>query len=140
MRPMLLFLAAVAAVGCEDDDEAIRGEVQSLVLAAGTGTPATAAAERLARHGRRALPAVEAALHTAEPAGRKNLILALRKIGDGDAAPLLRHVALFDPAPDVRREAEWTLRSWAAGRDARGERARAALRELDERREREEAG
>ena len=79
-------------------------------------------------------------MHTAEVPGRKNLVLALRKIGDADAVPLLRHIALFDPAPDVRVEAEWTLKTWAVAKDARGEKARAALRELDERRAREEAG
>lgn len=137
-RHALLALSLALAVGCEREDDGIRREVQSFVLL--QGSSATAAAERLCRHGRRAIPSLEAALHTAEPPGRKNLILALRKLGDADAVPLLRHVALFDAAPDVRREAEWTLKTWAAGQDPRGERARTALRELDERREREEAG
>ncbi len=137
-RAALLVAVLALAPGCDDADEAIRGEVQGLTLLEGSSV--TPAAERLARHGRRALPPVEAALHTAEPAGRKNLILAIRKIGDGDAAPLLRHLALYDPAPDVRREAEWTLRSWAAEKGERGDRARAAMREVDERRAREETG
>jgi HEAT repeats len=130
---------AAAAPGCSTDDDAIRADVQLVAMMPPEGS-ATQAAERLAKHGRRALPPVEAALHTADVTGRKNLVLVLRKIGDPDAVSLLRHLALFDAAPDVRREAEWTLKTWAAGKDARGERSRAALREIDERREREEAG
>jgi hypothetical protein len=42
------------------------------------------------------------------------LILALRKIGDAEAVPRLGHMAEFEPNADVRREAEWTLRGWAA--------------------------
>ena len=53
-------------------------------------------------------------MHTASPTGKKNLILALRKIGDVEAVPLLGHMAQFEPNADVRREAEWTLKSWAA--------------------------
>jgi hypothetical protein len=104
------------------------------------GAEAKAAGDRLARIGRRAIPTIEAAMHTAKPAGRKNLILALREIGDAEAVPLLRHLALFDAAPDVRREAEWTLRKWAQGADARADKARAAVRAIEEIREREEAG
>jgi hypothetical protein len=134
-----IVLCTIVQSGCARDDDAIRADVQLLALLDGEAGQ-SAAAERLVRHGRRALPSVEAALHTAEPPGRKNMILVLRRIGDPDAVPLLRHVALFDAALDVRREAEWTLKSWAAGQDGRAERARAALRELDERRAREEAG
>lgn len=137
-RFVFALLLALGAGACENDDDAIRAEVQGLTLL--EGSPSLAAAERLSRHGRRALAPIEAALHTADVSGRKNLLLAVRKIGDGDAVPLLRHLALYDAAPDVRREAEWTLRGWAGAADARGEKARAAVRQLDEQHGRSDAG
>lgn len=135
---------AVAAVivltsSCSDrTDDEIRAQVT--LTFNHEGAQAQAAADRLALYGRRAIPTIEAALHTAPPAGKKNLIAALRKIGDAEAVPLLRHVALHDPNPDVRREAEWTLRQWAAGSDPRAEKARQAIRALDEAKGSEEAG
>jgi len=130
---------AVAIGGCADHaEDRIRTEVQALTLAEGEAVQS--AADRVAAHGRRALPAIEAALHTADVAGRKNLVIAIRHIGDADGIPLLLHLAAFDAAEDVRREAAWTLRSWAAGGGDRAERARAALRRLDELRHGEEAG
>jgi hypothetical protein len=49
-------------------------------------------------------------------------------------------VAAWDADADVRREALWTLRGWAAEAGARGEKARAALRSVDEIRRHEESG
>lgn len=141
LRPLALLTLALlgGASACQGgDEEAARVEVQHLASQSSSDAPADA--EKVARRGRSALPLIEAQLHTADAPGRKNLILALRKIGDADAVPLLRHIALFDDAEDVRREAEWTLQQWAAGKDARADRARAALREVDERRGREENG
>jgi hypothetical protein len=135
---LALFALAVAVTGCRADNDLIRTDVE--FLAAQEGAEVEPACARVVRHGHAALPPVEAALHTAEPHGRKNLILALHRIGDGDAIPLLRHVALHDAEADVRHEAEWTLRQWAAGKDARAERARAALREIDEQRGSEATG
>jgi len=139
MRPLCLALAlALGTAACRSDDgDRIRAEVAFLVS---QESEAPAAAERVMRHGRRALPYLESALHTTDPRGRKNIILALRRIGDVEAVPLLRHVALFDEAPDVRLEAEWTLQQWAAGKDTRADRAKAALREIEERRGREATG
>ena len=91
------------------------------------------AADRLARLGRPAIPTIESALHTANPTGRKALIMALRKIGDPEAVPLLAHRAQHDPAPDVQREALWTLKQWAASDNkALAAAATAALRAIDE--------
>jgi hypothetical protein len=132
-------LVVLSVLGCVGEDDTVRADVQRLALVGAEGG-AGPAAERVARHGRRALPSIEAALHTAEAAGRKNLIAALRKIGEAESVPLLRHVALFDAAADVRREAEWTLRSWATGDGARAVKAREALRVIEERRAREETG
>jgi hypothetical protein len=137
---LLACLLAVIAVACNDSDDQIRASVTILVNH--EGSLATAAAEHLQRQGRRALPTIEAALHTAPVSGRLNLILALRRIGDPEAIPLLRQRALHDPSPEVQREALWTLKQWAADtRDqVRSERARAAVRAIEEERGHEEAG
>src|SRR6476469_4515900 len=118
---------------CSDSaDDEIRAQVTIAVHH--EGKEAQAAADRLAKYGRRAIPTIEAALHTAPPDGRKNLILALRRIADPEAVPLLTHLAQYDPAPDVRREADWTLRKWAAGpaNQPLTEKSRAAVRTIDE--------
>jgi len=139
--PFVLIAAVMLApVACNDADDDIRANVT--LLCNHEGTLATAAAEHLQRYGRRAIPTIEAAMHTATPTGKKNLILALRKIGDAEAVPLLAHMAQFEPNPDVRREAEWTLRGWAADGSAkeRAEKAKAAVRALEEARGTQEAG
>jgi hypothetical protein len=139
LRPWLLALLLVG--GCSDRDESdIRADVT--LLANHEGATAVAAADHVARFGRRAIPTIEAALHTASVPGQKNLVMALRKIGDAEAVPLLRHIATFDPAPDVRREAEWTLKTWAndASQPARAASSRAAVRAVEEARAAEQPG
>jgi len=134
-----LFMAA-----CSDrTEDEVRAQVA--ILLAQEGSAAPIAAERLAQKGRAAIPIIESALHTATPVGKKNLILALRKISDPaarkEAIPLLGHLAGHDPLPDVRREAEWTLKQWAAtGDPSLATEARKALRALDEAKGTEEAG
>jgi len=136
----VLMALLAAAPACSDADDDIRANVT--LLCNHEGALATAAAEHLARYGRRAIPTIEAAMHTASPTGKKNLILALRKIGDSEAVPLLGHVAQFEPNADVRREAEWTLRQWAGDDKAkeRAARAKAAVRVLEEAKGTEDAG
>jgi HEAT repeat protein len=125
---------------CSDADDQIRASVTLAVNH--EGALASAAIEHLQRYGRRALPTIEAALHTAPVPGRLNLMVALRRIGDAEAIPLLRQRALYDPSPEVQREALWTLKQWAAdsAQPARGERARTAVRQVEEERQRQEAG
>lgn len=140
-RSLVLILCLVAVpAACSDNDDDIRAKVT--ILCNREGAPATNAAERLASYGRRAIPTIESAMHTATPSGKKNLIMALRKIGDAEAVPLLGHVAQFDPAPDVRREAAWTLKQWAADPKVpeRAAKAKAALRVLEEAKGVEDAG
>ena len=137
----LVLVALVwAAPACNDADDDIRANVT--LLCNHEGTLAAAAAEHLTRYGRRSIPTIEAAMHTASSTGKKNLILALRKIGDIEAVPLLGHVAQFEPNSDVRREAEWTLRQWAADAAAkeRAVRAKQAVRVLEEANGTEDAG
>ncbi len=140
MCSFLLIGLLAAAPACNDADDDIRANVT--LLCNHEGVLATAAADHLARYGRRAIPTIEAAMHTASPTGKKNLILALRKIGDVEAVPLLAHIAQFEESADVRREAEWTLRQWAADAKAKqlAARARQALRTLEEARNVQDAG
>ena len=127
----LCALLVAAAAACKDNDDDICANVP--LLCDHEGALATAAAEHLARYGRRAIPTIEAAMHTATPAGKKNLVMALRKIGDAEAVPLLGHMAQFEPSPDVRREAAWTLKQWAAdGKSAdRAAKASSAEKQAD---------
>jgi hypothetical protein len=90
------------------------------------------ATERLARYRRHAIPQIETAMHTSAPIGRLHLIAALEKIGDGEAVPLLRHLAVYDITAEVRDAAERLLSRWAASSDnrPRAARAQAALAEV----------
>jgi hypothetical protein len=90
------------------------------------------AIDRLVKYRRSAIPQIETAMHTAAPAGRHHLITALEKIGDSEAVPIFRHVAVFDITPDVRGAAETVLSRWATDdkEKARAARARAALDEI----------
>ena len=87
-------------------------------------------------YGRAAIPQIETAIHTSAPPGRLHLIAALDKIGDGDAVPVLRHVAVFDITAEVRVAAERLLSRWAssAGDRPRAARAQAALAEIGRKR------
>ena len=73
------------------------------------------ATERLAAYRRAAIPQIETAMHTAAPPGRLHLVAALERIGDEEAVPVLRHVALYDVRPEVREAADAVLARWAAG-------------------------
>lgn len=133
----LALTLALSACSDRTDDE-IRGQV-TLALNH-EGAPAAAAVDRLVKHGRRAIPTIESALHTASPGGKKTLIKALRRIADVESVPLLRHFAMFDPNPDVRREAEGTLRAWTEAGGELADQARAAVRTIEEHTGAEEAG
>jgi hypothetical protein len=125
-------LAGLAA--CEDlSHRDIGDEINILVRRDDQLVPP--ATERLAVYRRRAIPQIETALHTAAPTGRLHLIAALERIGDDEAAPVLRHVATYDVTPDVRQAAEAVLGRWAAGTPGSlAARAHAAQAEIARRR------
>ncbi|MBI5478716.1 MAG: HEAT repeat domain-containing protein [Deltaproteobacteria bacterium] len=135
---LVALLALPACTRRELREREIRDEVET--IAAREGPLAERAMEELRRFGRDAIPPIEAALPKAKPTGQLNLVMALRRLGDPAAIPLLRHLALRNETEAVRIEAEVTLRSWAKGTDTRAERARAALRSIEEARGRENAG
>lgn len=134
----LLWVLCLLFLSCQDNDAEVRQAVR--LLCEEQGEVARRALLRLVPHGPAALMPIEAALHTAPPAGRRNLVLALRRIGSAESAPLLGHLAAYDDDPLVRMEARFTLGLWLAEGGPRGAAARAALRKADEARGTEGAG
>lgn len=126
---LLCLAAPLLVTGCEDVSHRDIGDEISILTRRNDALvpPAT---ERLAAYGRKAVPQIETALHTAAPTGRLHLIAALEKIGDHESVPVLRHVAIYDVKPEVRAGAEGLLARWASGSDQRGERARSAQAEI----------
>ena len=92
------------------------------------------AISQLARMGRRTLPQIETALHTASPRGKSNLIRALDAIGDPEAAAIVQHFAVYDASAEVRAACEELLQRWAAASDRRAGPARQALARVGEKR------
>ena len=131
LRPaMVLSLWVSLASGCVDADPPVL-RVLVTVVASQAGQPAEDATAQLVQHGRRALVVIEAAMHTADPAGRRRLVRAIRRLGDEDGAPLLGHLARYDAEPSVREEAHATLASWAAESGPRAVSAGRALTSLE---------
>lgn len=130
---------ALLAASCAGDvrEGVLAQDAESVASASAQGEAAMA---RLVAVGRPAIPAIETALYAARIEGRLDLIVTLRRIGDGEAIPLLLHRARRDEDERVRKEAEWTLRGWAGGKGERAVRARRALRALEETRADEKSG
>jgi len=128
----LLLALAVAVSGCDEPTADLRSSVE--LLTAERGEVAERAYQRIERHGRTALPYLEAALHRVAPPGRRSVVTALRRLALPESAALLGHIAAFDADPQVRAEAYSTLEAWAAdGRPtAAATAARTALRQVDE--------
>ena len=130
MRGVALIAFLVAVTGCEDVNHRDIGDEINILVRRNDALVAPAT-ERLARYKRAAIPQIETAMHTAAPPGRLHLVAALDQIGDDEAVPVLRHIAIFDVTPEVREAAEALLRRWASGGSgARAKRAGAALAEV----------
>jgi len=127
----LFFLVLVPFLACEEVSHRDIGDEVNILIRLDDQMVA-AATDRLARYRRAAIPQIETAMHTAAPKGRLHLIAALEKIGDGDAVPVMRHIAVFDITAEVRDAAEGVLSRWAAAPDKKGRatRAQAALAEI----------
>jgi hypothetical protein len=96
------------------------------------------ATRRLAARGRRAVPQIETAMHTASVNGKLNLIAALALVGEAESAAILRHFAVYDPDASVRAACEAVLRDWT-GRPALASAARAAQARIADKRAHGEA-
>jgi hypothetical protein len=123
------WLLGLLIAGCEDRSYRDIGAHINALTKPG-GTPTSEAIAQLARIGRRAVPQIETALHTASPRGKDNLIKALDAIGDPEAAPIVQHFAVYDASPEVRAECEEMLNRWASSGDRRAEPARLALQRV----------
>jgi hypothetical protein len=110
----LIAIVATVVVACEDGSYRDIGD-EINILTRRNDALVPPATERLAGFGRKAVAQIETALHTAAPTGRLHLLAALQKIGDGEAVPVLRHVAIYDVNTEVRAAAESILAAWAAG-------------------------
>ena len=125
------FLLISTAVGCEEVSHRDIGDEINILIKIRRADLVGPAIDRLARYRRAAIPQIETAMHTSAPPGRLHLIATLDKIGDGEAVPVLRHVAIFDITPEVREAAEHLLSRWAAPADGpRAARAKASLDEI----------
>jgi HEAT repeat protein len=121
-----------AGVACEDTSYRKIG-AEITVLAKRSQDPRVdGARQRLVTFGPAAIPQIETALHTAQERGRLQLVAALQDIGDAEAIPILRHLAVYDSSSDVRAACEAVLKGWSAATDARAERARPALARVTE--------
>jgi len=127
---LLAALALSATAACETvSHRDIGDEINILIRRNDQLVPP--ATKRLAAFKRAAIPQIETAMHTAAPTGRANLLVALDMIGDEEAVPILRQVAVFDITAEVRDAAEAMLTRWAAGgAGVRAERSRDALAEI----------
>jgi len=118
-------LLGVFLGACLEQPVDLKASVELLVTS--SGEVQEQALRTLVSHGRTALPPLEALLHRTEPRARRSALLALRRLGLAETAPLLAHVAQFDSDPSIRREARTVLERWSAEKGPRGEAATQAL-------------
>jgi len=123
---------ALALVACEDSSYLDIG-AQISVLTERTDALVPPATRRLTGFGRRAIPQIEIALHTASPSGKANLLRAIDTIADPEAAAILRHFAVYDPVPEVRSACEEILTRWSRRADVAPAANRALARIADKR-------
>lgn len=93
-----------------------------------------AAIARLAKIGRRAVPQIETAMHTASARGKVNLVSALAAIGEPESVAILQHFAVYDKSPEVRAACEDLLTQWMGGREPRSSAAKQAIARVQEKR------
>ena len=133
-RLNILFLAALLlAPGCDDRSYREIGANIDVLTKKSDDLPGSAIA-RLAKIGRRAVPQIETAMHTASARGKVDLIAALAAIGEPESAAVLQHFAVYDANPEVRSACDGLLAQWAAGRDARAVAAKQAIAQVQEKR------
>lgn len=121
------------AAGCDDKSYREIGANIDVLTKKSDDLPGPAIA-RLAKIGRRAVPQIETAMHTASPRGKVNLVSALAAIGEPESAAILQHFAVYDKSPEVRTACEDLLSQWAAGSDGRGGAAKQALARVQDKR------
>jgi hypothetical protein len=133
-RLMLVGLGALLVLPVCDDHSyrEIGGAID--VLTKKTNELPGPAVERLGKIGRRAVPQIETAMHTASARGKVNLVSALATIGEPESAAILQHFAVYDANPEVRTACEEVLTKWAAASDGRTQPAKRAIARIAEQR------
>ena len=135
MRRLILAFALALLVLPACDDRSYREIGAAIdVLAKKSGELPGPAIDRLRKIGRRAVPQIETALHTAAPRGKVNLISALAAIGEPESTAILQHFAVYDKSPEVRAACEEVLAQWAAGGDRKSQPAQHAIAHVQEKR------
>jgi len=132
MRRVILALLALLVLPACDDRSYRKIGAAIDVLTKKTNALPGPAIERLRDFGRRSVPQIETAMHTASARGKVNLITALAAIGEPESAAILQHFAVYDEAPEVREACEKLLETWAAAADRRTEPAKLALARIAE--------
>jgi hypothetical protein len=129
----VLLLAGLALSACDDRSYRQIGAAIDVLAKRHEELPGPAI-ERLRRIGRRAVPQIETAMHTASARGKVNLVAALAAIGEPESAAILQHFAVYDADPEVRSACEEVLAKWAAGNDPRTAPAQHAIARIAEKR------
>ena len=133
-RVTLLFVVALLALpGCDDRSYREIGAAINVLAKKSDEMPGPAIA-RLKQIGRRAVPQIETAMHTAAPRGKVNLVSALAAIGEPESAAILQHFAVYDKSPEVRAACEDLLSQWAASNDRKSQPAQQAIARVQEKR------
>ena len=132
-RLIPFFLAVTLTCGCDDRSYREIGANIDVLAKKSDDLPGPAVA-RLAKIGRRAVPQIETAMHTASPRGKVNLVSVLAAIGEPESTAILQHFAVYDKSPDVRAACEELLAQWASGSDGRSAPAKQAIARVQEKR------
>ncbi len=136
MRSVAVLCFALALLGSAGCDDRSYREIGAAIdtLTKKTNDLPGPAIERLRGIGRRAVPQLETAMHTASPRGKVNLVSALAAIGEPESTAILQHFAVYDKSPEVRSACEDLLSQWAAAADPRGGSAKQAIARVQEKR------
>ena len=133
-RLIWVFLATLlCASACDDKSYREIGASIDVLTKKNDNLPGPAIA-RLAKIGRRAVPQIETAMHTASARGKVNLVSALAAIGEPESTAILQHFAVYDKSPEVRTACEDLLAQWAGAADVRGGTAKQALARVQDKR------
>jgi hypothetical protein len=130
---MILTTALLFASACDDKSYREIGANIDVLSKESDYLPGPAI-DRLAKIGRRAVPQIETAMHTASARGKVNLVSALAAIGEPESTAILQHFAVYDKSPEVRTACENLLAQWASTADVRGSAAKQAFARVQEKR------
>lgn len=133
MRLLRILVLVLAASACDDRSYREIGGAIDVLIKRNNDLPGPAI-ERLRKIGRRAVPQIETAMHTASARGKVNLVSALAAIGEPESASILQHFAVYDRNPEVRTACEEVLAQWAASNGRLAPPAKQAIARIGEKR------